>query len=85
MQIIHVNLGPRSYDIAVTHEEAGLATFIKDRLPRLSSAFIVGDGNTAKHVTGVGEQLALTGIKVRKPLFALNWVGLRPTLANCVM
>ena len=68
MQSIHVNLGPRSYDIAVTREDAGLAAFIKDRLPKLSSAFIVSDENTNKHATRIGEQLASAGIKVRKAM-----------------
>lgn len=63
MQSIRVNLGPRSYDIRVTHRDAGLVPFIQQCRPKLSSAFVVSDTNTAAHAIRIAEQLRQAGIK----------------------
>lgn len=47
MQIIRVNLGPRSYDIAIgSGVEDRFAAFVRDRLPAAARAFVVADSNT---------------------------------------
>src|SRR5262245_49412374 len=46
MQTIRVNLGPRSYDIAIGHREPGFATFVRQRLPTVAKALFVADDNT---------------------------------------
>jgi len=63
MQIIHVNLGPRSYDIVINSADAGLVQFIQRRQPKVSGAFIVADENTEPHAGGIAEQLTSAGIK----------------------
>jgi 3-dehydroquinate synthase len=65
MNTIRVNLGPRSYDIAVGSGAAGLAVFVKQCRPRLKCAFIVADENSEAHATGIAEQLGGAGISVR--------------------
>jgi 3-dehydroquinate synthase len=65
MQTISVNLGPRSYDIAVTSGAAGLAEFVKKCRPKLSGAFVVGDANTAAHASAIATTLTGAGFALR--------------------
>ncbi len=64
MQKIRVNLGPRSYDIVVTHDDEGLTPFVRNCRPKLSGAFIVSDQNAEPHAIQVAEVLEEAGIKV---------------------
>jgi 3-dehydroquinate synthase len=65
MQSIHVNLGPRSYGIAVTHRDAGLVPFIQKCRPKMSGAFVVSDTNAKPHADRIAELLRQAGIKVQ--------------------
>jgi 3-dehydroquinate synthase len=49
IDMLRVNLGPRSYDIAVASGDAGLAPFLRSCRPKLSGAFVVTDQNAAVH------------------------------------
>jgi 3-dehydroquinate synthase len=64
MQTVRVNLGPRSYDVAVT-AGGDLAEFVKKSAPRLSGTFVVGDENTRHHAEAVAATLNRAGIKTR--------------------
>lgn len=63
MQSLHVNLGPRSYDIVVTYDDAGLVPFIRKCRPKLSGAFVVTDQNARPHAERIGKSLQEAGIK----------------------
>ena len=66
MQTIRVNLGPRSYDIAVTTaDRAGLAPFVRRALPKARLAFVVTDANAEPHASPVASALADAGFGVR--------------------
>src|SRR5579872_7522297 len=55
MRQVRVNLGPRSYDIALTTgNSSGIGAFTRALLPNSTIALIVCDSNTRVH----GEQLA---------------------------
>jgi 3-dehydroquinate synthase len=68
MQTVRVNLGPRSYDVAVTGGDGDLAAFVRQSAPRLSGAFVVGDANTRGHAEAVAETLTRAGIKTRSTM-----------------
>jgi 3-dehydroquinate synthase len=58
MQTIRVNLGPRSYDIAITTRgEAGFAPFVLERLPRAGRTLFVADSNTRPIAERLAAQL----------------------------
>jgi len=66
MQTIRVNLGPRSYDIAIGHAiEDQFAGFVRARLPKAAKMFAVADTNTRVHAerlagrVGVGSVVAV--------------------------
>jgi 3-dehydroquinate synthase len=64
MSTIRVNLGPRSYDIAVTSGDAGgVGAFARARC-RGELAFVVGDENVQKHAAAVGSALRGVGLRV---------------------
>ena len=58
METVHVNLGPRSYDVAVaTSESNSLAGFVKKSLPNTTSAFVVADERVLDHADAVVNSL----------------------------
>jgi 3-dehydroquinate synthase len=62
--MIRVNLGPRSYDIAVVSgEPAGIAPFIRERC-RGTTALVVGDDNTRFRAEALGRALGGIGFGV---------------------
>jgi 3-dehydroquinate synthase len=66
MQTVRVNLGPRSYDIALTSgDRAGLGPFVRERLPKSGLALVVVDANTTQHGQAVNADLQAVGINVR--------------------
>ncbi len=66
MQMIRVNLGPRSYDIAVTAGDApALLPFIRTHHAQLTSACVVSDENTLPIALGIADQFEKAGIRVR--------------------
>ena len=66
MQSIHVDLGPRSYDIAITSEGDGTVEFIRKCVPAMSGAFVVADENSAPHAALLADLLLEAGIGVRR-------------------
>jgi 3-dehydroquinate synthase len=64
MQAVRLNLGARSYDIAITRgDAAGIGAFARRALPRSSLALVVADTNTAAHGTTVEAALAGAGFR----------------------
>ncbi|MCE9564553.1 MAG: 3-dehydroquinate synthase [Planctomycetes bacterium] len=62
MQTVRVNLGPRSYDIALTAgDSAGIGPFARAALPKSKLAFIVSDANTQSHALAVEQSLKALG------------------------
>jgi 3-dehydroquinate synthase len=62
-QTIHVNLGPRSYDIAITSDDAaGLGPFAVERC-RGRLAFVVTDEHVAPHAATVAKSLEAAGFR----------------------
>ncbi len=61
MKAVRVNLGPRSYDIAITTAEpSGLGTFARQRCSG-TRAFVVADDNTRSHADAVAATLTAAG------------------------
>jgi 3-dehydroquinate synthase len=66
METVRVNLGPRSYDIAITAGDPdNVAPFVRGSLPKSSAALVVCDGNTESHGRLVGAVLAAGGLVTR--------------------
>jgi 3-dehydroquinate synthase len=64
MNTLRVNLGERSYDIAITSgDAAGLGPFARQR-SQGSAAFVVGDENVRTHAGAVAEALTAAGFRV---------------------
>jgi 3-dehydroquinate synthase len=64
MDTIRVNLGPRSYDIAITSGDApGVGPFVRRALPKTSTALVVCDANTQAHGRAVESALAADGLR----------------------
>ncbi len=62
MQTVRVNLGPRSYEIALTTDNAaGVGTFVPSALPKSQQALVVTDTNTIGHGRAVGAALRTAG------------------------
>jgi 3-dehydroquinate synthase len=60
MQIIHVNLGPRSYDIAVgSGTDVVFPEFIRTRLPGASRSVIITDSNALPHARRLASRLGV--------------------------
>ena len=54
MHTVRVNLGPRSYDIALaTADPAGVGPFARLAAPRSASALVVTDANVEPHAAAV--------------------------------
>ena len=64
MHTVRVNLGPRSYDIALTTADpAGVGPFARRCLPRSPLALVVCDANTERHGRGVEASLQEAGFR----------------------
>lgn len=64
MHIVHVNLGPRAYAIALsTGNGAGFGPFAREALPRSKQALIVTDSNTQPHGRALEDVLREMGIR----------------------
>ncbi len=58
MSTIRVNLGPRSYDIAITSQTSlTVGAFTRSVLPNATAALVVADSNTLPHANTVVESL----------------------------
>jgi 3-dehydroquinate synthase len=65
MQTIRVDLGPRSYDIAITSaDRAGLGSFVRQRA-RGEQAFLISDEHVGPHAAAVADALAGAGFRVQ--------------------
>jgi 3-dehydroquinate synthase len=64
MTTLRVNLGERSYDIAVVGDGEGFVPFIKRCRPQLTGAFVVADENSEQHANRIAELLGESGINV---------------------
>jgi 3-dehydroquinate synthase len=65
MQIVRVNLGPRSYDVALTTgDSAGIGPFARAIAPRSVSALVVADQNLAGQAIVIGTRLFDHGFEV---------------------
>ena len=64
MQFVRVDLGPRSYDIALTAgQPAGVGPFVRERLPQSRLALVVCDRNTEAHGRSVEASLQIVGFR----------------------
>jgi 3-dehydroquinate synthase len=64
MHTVRVNLGPRSYEIALTTADpTGLGSFARRCLPRTKLALVVCDENTSSHGRGVEVSLREANFK----------------------
>jgi 3-dehydroquinate synthase len=64
MSTVRVNLGSRSYDIAITSGDApGIGPFVRKSLPQTSTALVVCDSNTQPQGRAVEAALAAEGIR----------------------
>jgi 3-dehydroquinate synthase len=65
MPSIRVNLGPRSYDIAIgSGTEGSFAAFVRDRIPQASRGLVVADTNTRSHAERLAQRLGTDGVAV---------------------
>ncbi len=70
MQPVRVNLGPRSYDIALTTADSGgFGSFARERLPKSTLALVVCDANTHSH--GQATEAALQDVGFRTGMVAV--------------
>jgi 3-dehydroquinate synthase len=66
MHTVRVDLGPRSYDIALTTaEQAGVGPFARRCLPKSTLALVVSDANTERHGRAVEAALSAAGFRWR--------------------
>ncbi len=64
MQLVRVDLGPRSYDIALTAAQPdGVGPFVRERLPQSRLALVVCDRNTEGHGRSVEASLREVGFR----------------------
>jgi 3-dehydroquinate synthase len=61
MSTVRVNLGPRSYDIAINDNDRDLGTFCRTSAPKSQLAFVVGDANVLPHIAAVSDSLKQIG------------------------
>ena len=65
MQSVHVELGPRSYDIVLSSTDPdGLAAFARRAAPKATAALVVTDANVGPHAGGVVSGLRELGLAV---------------------
>src|SRR6185312_9981158 len=66
MQIVRVNLGPRSYDIALASGQVeAIGAFARERVPQSRLALIACDNNTTPHANRVRLSLEQSGFQTR--------------------
>src|SRR5262249_27559104 len=59
---IRVNLGPRSYDIAIVSDDpTGVGPFARERAERSHLAFLVADSNVDPHARAIEPSLTAAG------------------------
>ena len=64
METVRVNLGPRSYDIALaTADPTGLGPFARLKAPRAESALVVTDAHVEPHAVAVVHSLRQSGVR----------------------
>ncbi|QDU20609.1 3-dehydroquinate synthase [Urbifossiella limnaea] len=64
MESVHVRLGPRSYEIALTTAQpAGVGPFARRALPASTAALVVSDANTASLANDVEATLRANGFR----------------------
>lgn len=64
MDTVRVDLGPRSYDIAISRgDPAGVGSFVRNALPKSSTALVVCDANTQSHGYAVEGALSAAGLR----------------------
>jgi 3-dehydroquinate synthase len=64
MNTVHVNLGPRSYDIAVVSgDTASFGGFVRHRAPHSRLAVVIADSNLEGHAADIAARLAQAGFK----------------------
>src|SRR5262249_29920705 len=69
MNSVRVNLGPRSYDIALANgDAAGFGPFARRCLPRTTTALVVADENTARIADSIHAALQAAGFRSRTTL-----------------
>ncbi|HLW68208.1 MAG TPA: 3-dehydroquinate synthase [Gemmataceae bacterium] len=67
MSNIRINLGPRSYDIAiVSNDPTGLTSFVEERCPRSRSALIISDEHVHQYMLHFAAALADAGLRVEQ-------------------
>ena len=65
MQSLRVNLGPRSYDIAIgSGIQDRFAAFVRERLPAAARSLVVGDANTKAHADRLASLLGTDAVEV---------------------
>jgi 3-dehydroquinate synthase len=62
MSTIRVNLGPRSYDIAI--DQGDLGRFARERAAKSALAVVISDANVEKHARAAGSALKNAGFQV---------------------
>jgi 3-dehydroquinate synthase len=63
METVRVNLGPRSYDIAIASREAASGSFVLAALPKTTTVLVVCDSNTQAHGRAVEASLSAEGLR----------------------
>lgn len=66
METVRVNLGARSYDIALGTSAAGVGAFARAALPKSESALVVHDANTEPHAAAVRAELDAHGFRTAR-------------------
>jgi 3-dehydroquinate synthase len=83
METVRVNLGPRSYDIAVTPgEPGGVGAFVRRATPQAESPLIVTDERVVPHaeavaasLRGAGFRTAVTALPAGEETKSQFWLG----------
>jgi 3-dehydroquinate synthase len=64
METVRVNLGPRSYDVAVSHGNvSGVGPFVRSAVPQAVSCLVVTDEKVKPHSESVAESLKNAGFR----------------------
>ena len=67
MNTVRVNLGSRSYDIAIVSDDpAGVGPFVRSALPKTATALVVCDSNTVAHAHAAEAALAGVGLRTAR-------------------
>jgi 3-dehydroquinate synthase len=64
MHTVRVNLGPRSYDIALASADtSGIGPFARQTAPKATAALVVTDDNVRPHAEAAAHSLRQTGVR----------------------